>query len=151
MARATPDPLQLLRRAGLRATPQRLAVLNLLLNTTSHPGPEAVHRTLAPAHPGLSLNTVYQTLHALDAAGMLRRVAGGLATYRYDANLHSHVHLVCRSCGRVDDCSGHAQLLTDLHRAVAGRTAWALVDQDPCFYGYCPSCRPAGEPSTREE
>lgn len=149
MERQLEHELQLLRQAGLRATPQRLAVLSLVLNSTSHPGPEAVYRSLAPRHPGLSMNTVYQTLHTLEESGILRRVAGQESTYRYDANVRPHVHLVCKSCGRVDDCSDHTQLLGDLHRAVAAQTAWTLVDQDPCFYGYCPSCQESGSSSTR--
>jgi len=151
LVRENQHDLMLLRRVGLRATPQRLAILNLLLNTTSHPGPEAVYRELAPSYPGLSMNTVYQTLHALDEAGLVRRVASLQNTYRYDANVAPHVHLVCRGCGRVDDCSGHASILEDLHRAVTSTTAWAHLDQDLCFYGYCPACQKSEEPYMREE
>ncbi|MEW6523075.1 MAG: Fur family transcriptional regulator [Bacillota bacterium] len=145
MERQAHHELEVLRTAGLRATPQRLAILKLLLGTTAHPSPETVHRELKPAYPGLSLNTVYQTLHALEKAGVLRRVGGEQNLYRYDANVRPHVHLVCRRCGRVDDCNGDlGPLLDNLSRAVTAETAWELRDQDSCFYGYCPQCRESG-------
>ncbi|MEW6522980.1 MAG: Fur family transcriptional regulator [Bacillota bacterium] len=144
--------LGILRSAGLRATPQRLAILRLLLGTQAHPSPETVHRELSSAYLGLSLNTVYQTLRALEKARVLRRVGGEQNLYRYDANAHPHLHLVCRQCGRVDDCNGEMMpLLDDLSRAVSARTAWELRDQDSCFYGYCPHCRESRELSPKDK
>lgn len=142
-----------LRAAGLRVTPQRVAILKFLRGTRSHPSPEAVYRELRPAYPGLSLNTVYQTLHALERAGVVRRVGVEENVYRFDANVAPHVHLVCRGCGRVDDCDGDLDALLDrLRREVGSRSAWEILAQDSCFYGYCPACRGRdGTPESGEE
>ncbi|MEW6545680.1 MAG: Fur family transcriptional regulator [Bacillota bacterium] len=144
----------ILRSAGLRVTPQRVAILGFLRGSKAHPSPEMVYRELKPVYPGLSLNTVYQTLHALEEAGLLRRISMEENVYRYDANVAPHVHLVCRGCGRVEDCDGDlGPLLEQLGRAVAARSAWDIRAQDSCFYGYCPRCRQEqGEsPQTGEE
>lgn len=132
----------ILRAAGLRVTPQRVSILRFLRGTRTHPSPEMVYRELKPAFPGLSLNTVYQTLHALEDAGVLRRVGMQENVYRYDANMAPHVHLVCRGCGRVDDCDGDLDpLLDELSKRVKAGSEWDIRAQDSCFYGYCPDCR----------
>jgi len=142
MKKAVGAEEEILRAAGLRVTPQRLSILRLLRGTRAHPSPEMVYRELKPLFPGLSLNTVYQTLHALEGAGVLRRISMEENIYRYDANVAPHVHLVCRGCGRVDDCDGDLEpLLAELARRVAAGSAWDIRAQDSCFYGYCPDCR----------
>lgn len=148
-----PAEQDILRAAGLRITPQRVAILKFLRASKAHPSPEMVYRELKPAFPGLSLNTVYQTLHALERAGLLRRIGVEENVYRFDANVAPHVHLVCRGCGRVDD-SDHdvVPLLEQLGREVAERSDWDIRAQDSCFYGYCPRCRAEGKaPAVREE
>lgn len=138
------DAQQALRAAGLRITPQRLAIMKLLRGTKTHPSPEMVYRELKPQYPGLSLNTVYQTLHALEEAGLLRRISMEANVYRYDANTAPHAHLICRRCGRVDDTNGDLEpLLTDLLARSAARSPWDISELDCCFYGYCPACRNA--------
>ena len=131
-----------LRKAGLRVTPQRLAIVGLLLGSKAHPSPEMVYRELKPAYPGLSLNTVYQTLHSLEEAGVLRRVGMEENVYRYDANVLPHPHLVCRSCGRVDDTDGNLEpVLKELMARAPQATGWDIRAMDCTFYGICPECR----------
>lgn len=78
----------ILRAAGLRVTPQRVAILKLLQASKAQPSPDMVYRELKPAFPGLSLNTVYQTLHALERAELLRRIGVEENVYRFDATWH---------------------------------------------------------------
>ncbi|MDI6893360.1 MAG: Fur family transcriptional regulator [Bacillota bacterium] len=154
MRRAAGTEQDILRSAALRVTPQRVSILRLLRGSKAHPSPEMVYRELKPAYPGLSLNTVYQTLHSLEDAGVLRRISMEDNVYRYDANVAPHVHLVCRGCGRVDDCDGDLDaLLGELGERVAARSAWDIRAQDSCFYGYCPACRreEGKPPQTGEE
>jgi Fur family peroxide stress response transcriptional regulator len=154
MRRPAGTEQDILRSAALRVTPQRVSILRLLRGSKAHPSPEMVYRELKPAYPGLSLNTVYQTLHALEDAGVLRRISMEENVYRYDANVAPHVHLVCRGCGRVDDCDGDLDaLLGELGERVSARSAWDIRAQDSCFYGYCPACRreEGKPPQTGEE
>jgi Fur family peroxide stress response transcriptional regulator len=91
------------REAGLKATPQRLAVLKALLTSREHPGPEAVFRQVRGELSSISLATVYKTLDALEAAGLVERVTPLSDGRRYDANRAPHHHLVCTTCGRIED------------------------------------------------
>jgi Fur family peroxide stress response transcriptional regulator len=139
---AKPDEQQALRLAGLRVTPQRLAIMRLMAGSKAHPSPEMVYDQLKPDFPGLSPNTVYQTLHALEEAGLLRRISMEENVYRYDANVKPHAHLVCRACGRVDDTNGILEpILHELLQKGSAATDWDIAAMDCCFYGYCPDCR----------
>lgn len=143
---------ELLKQAGLRLTPQRLAIIGYMRGTKAHPSPETVYEALKPTNPGLSLNTVYQTLRALEDAGLVRRISMEENVYRYDANVAPHAHLVCLGCDRVDDTNGEIEpLLMDLLKKVRTKTDWDVRTLDCCFYGYCPDCRAAGRTPKKDQ
>lgn len=137
----------LLKKAGLRVTPQRLAIMAYMRGSKAHPSPEMTYAALKPANPSLSLNTVYQTLRSLEEAGLVQRVGALENVYRYDADVSPHAHLVCVTCGRVDDTNGQiAPLLEDLLRKGSARTDWDVKALDASFFGLCPDCRKAEAP-----
>ena len=91
-----------LRKAGLRITPQRLAILRTFAGDTSHPTAQDLYERLRPEFPSMSFATVYKTLDALARAGLTGMVRIGQAA-RFDPNTTPHYHLVCESCGTVLD------------------------------------------------
>ncbi|RYU79012.1 Fur family transcriptional regulator [Hymenobacter persicinus] len=89
---------------GLRATRQRLVILESLLLLPGHPTAEQVHRRIRPAHPTLSLGTVYKTLDSFVAAGLVRRVAAAEgSSRRFDADCSAHHHLHCTDTQEIID------------------------------------------------
>jgi Fe2+ or Zn2+ uptake regulation protein len=101
----TADELtDLFRAQGLRVTPQRQAIFRLLHGNGSHPTVEALYEAAAVEMPTISLKTVYQTVHDLEALGELRVLDLGTGSVRVDPNVDAdHHHLVCTECGRVRD------------------------------------------------
>ncbi len=97
------------RDAGLKATPQRVAVLRAVSARLDHPSAELVLRAARDELPTLSIATVYKALDALTDAGLIDQVSR-FDTKRYDANLEPHHHLICEACGSVTDL--HAPALT---------------------------------------
>lgn len=94
-----------LRESGLRITPQRIEIIRMLLELSTHPSADAVYRQVRLRHPSISLATVYSTLDMLARLGALQEV-GGSGERRFDGrSLHPHAHLVCRQCGEVTDMS----------------------------------------------
>lgn len=91
------------RGAGLKLTPQRLAVYRALLASAEHPSAEALHRQLRPDHPSLSLDTVNRTLLTLAEIGAAYVVEGTGEPKRFDANTASHQHFRCVRCKRIVD------------------------------------------------
>ena len=102
-----PSPAQLrdrLARAGLRATRQRLLILECLLTLPGHPTAEQVHRQVTEREASISLGTVYKTLDSFVAAGLTRRVASAEgSSRRYDADCTEHHHLFCTDTQEIID------------------------------------------------
>ncbi|MCC6524641.1 MAG: transcriptional repressor [Polyangiaceae bacterium] len=103
-----------LRRAGLKLTPQRLAIVRALSGDDTHPTAQELFERLRPQLPGMSFATVYNTLAALAAAGLCsarsfsvgrpgRPGAAARGATRFDPNMQPHDHAVCDACGAVYD------------------------------------------------
>lgn len=91
-----------LREAGLRLTPQRLAIVQCLAGDETHPTAQEIHDRLQARFPGIAVATVYNTLSALTRIGVCRQLdMEGPA--RFDPNVATHHHAVCDRCGAVRD------------------------------------------------
>ena len=94
-----------IRGAGLKLTPQRLAVLDYLQRAEGHQTAEQIGAALNRRLPRAARATVYNALRALCDAGLVSEVRLDGATARYDTNLAPHHHFICRRCGRIEDVS----------------------------------------------
>jgi Fur family transcriptional regulator, peroxide stress response regulator len=94
-----------LEAAGLRCTPQRLAVYDQLTSALHHPTAEEIFQTVRTQIPKISLATVYKALEALVAIGAVSRltVSEGTGSARYDARSEDHYHFRCLRTGMVHD------------------------------------------------
>ena len=111
----TPTTAEALRGAGLRVTAARVALLDTV-RQGDHLGVEAITAGVRDRVGHVSLQAVYEALHALTAAGLVRRIepAGSPALFERRVG-DNHHHIVCRSCGVVADvdCAvGEAPCLT---------------------------------------
>lgn len=93
----------LARKAGLRLTPQRLAVLETLLDSCDHPTAALICERTRRRVPRISRATVYNALETLNEAGLINRLHLDHASSRYCPNLVPHVHLLNESTGEVTD------------------------------------------------
>ncbi|SMC00295.1 ferric uptake regulator, Fur family [Hymenobacter roseosalivarius DSM 11622] len=93
-----------LAQAGLRATRQRLLILESLVVAKGHPTAEQVHRQVLRHDATLSLGTVYKALDSFVTTGLSKRVptAEG-ACRRYDADCSTHHHLYCSDTQEIID------------------------------------------------
>jgi Fur family peroxide stress response transcriptional regulator len=128
--------VEALRRHGLRATPQRVMLLEELRRRHDHPSAEDLHRSLLPRSPTLALSTVYATLESLERVGLVTRLSLGEGRDRYDAHAHPHAHLVCLGCGQVQDVP-LPPLALDPAQVGSFRYAYSRV----VHYGWCPRCQ----------
>jgi Fur family ferric uptake transcriptional regulator len=128
-----------LREHGLRATEARLLLLAAMADL-EHPTVDALHR--ATASHGVALTTVYRTLDTLEAAGLVWAVhVPGLGrTYHLDSR-HPHAHLLCRTCGRLDDLEA---LPADALQACGVPGAFAVDHVQLTVIGRCATCQAAG-------
>lgn len=129
-----------LRNAGLRLTPQRLAICQMLVNNTQHPSAQDIFEHLRPQYPSLSLTTVYNTLEALVRLGAIHNLGNDVSgTIRYDAETTPHANLICTSCNRIIDYhSSYVQALTDEVRDASG---YQITGARVLYYGLCDECQ----------
>lgn len=129
----------LLREHGLRVTAPRLAVLDAL-EAHAHLDADEVLQRVRTTQPTVSVQAVYDVLHALADAGLLRRIEPAGHPARYERRTgDNHHHVVCRGCGAVDDVDcvvGHAPCLTP-----SSTSGFAVETAEVTFWGLCPACR----------
>ncbi|NRT76999.1 Fur family transcriptional regulator [Clostridium beijerinckii] len=123
----------------LKLTPQRLAVYNYLINTTSHPSADVIYSDIHIQYPTMSLATVYKALKTLVDVGLIQEINVGEGNFRYDGNSLPHPHLQCLSCGRVDDFKNLS--LDNLNALAKEHTDYQIVSNKVYFYGYCSNCK----------
>jgi Fe2+ or Zn2+ uptake regulation protein len=136
-----PEPVALLRDAGLRVTDTRVAVI-AALHVLPHSGVDAILDSVEPSLPATSRQSVHNVLTDLVAAGLARRIepAGqpGLYELRVGDNHH---HIVCQNCGAVADVdcvTGHAPCLTPQETK-----GFDLAEAEVTFWGTCSDCKAA--------
>ncbi len=91
------------RGAGLKLTPQRLAIVRAIAADPSHPTAQEIFDRLQASMPTMSFATVYNTLDALARAGLCGSLSLSPGPARFDPNMEPHHHAVCDGCGLVRD------------------------------------------------
>ncbi len=134
----TPTTAEVLRGAGLRVTAARVALLDTV-REGDHLGVEAITAGVRDRVGHVSLQAVYEALHALTAAGLVRRIepAGSPALFERRVG-DNHHHIVCRSCGVVADvdCAvGEAPCLT-----ASDDHGFSIDEAEVVYWGLCPGC-----------
>lgn len=91
------------RKAGLKITPQRMAVYKVLIESKQHPSADMVFRKVREVLPNISLDTVNRTLLTLAEIGAASIVEGSGDVKRFDGKLETHQHFKCVKCKRIFD------------------------------------------------
>ena len=100
---------------GLKITPQRLAIIDVLIEQKeAHPGASLIFREARKKAKGISLSTVYATLNELANHGIIKMLQFDRAENRYEGNLAEHVN--------------------------AEKTGFDITDMRLECYGYCQEC-----------
>jgi len=138
--KSTPEAVRRrFREKGLKVTPQRYAIYEMMIHTDSHPTVEEIYQAVQPRFPMLSLNTVYYTVASLREAGLIADVPVQDSAARFDANMDRHHHLVCLGCHKIEDLYDHA--LDQLKIATRKTNGYLLESHRVEFRGYCSKCR----------
>ncbi|HEY8594079.1 MAG TPA: Fur family transcriptional regulator [Devosiaceae bacterium] len=110
-----------LRMAGLRPTRQRLALAELLfVGPHRHVSAEQLHGEASDADVGVSLATVYNTLHQFRQAGLLREVTVDASRSYFDTDTSDHYHFFIEDEQRVVDIPNDSIVIQGLPDAPEG-------------------------------
>ena len=135
------DLQEMLSSTSLRITRPRLAVLHAV-HHNPHVDTDSIISAVRVTDPEVSRQSVYNSLHALTDAGLVRRIQPSGSVARYEARVgDNHHHLVCRSCGVIADvdCAvGESPCL------IASDNAGFSIDEaEVTYWGFCPACSAA--------
>lgn len=129
-------------QAGIRLTPQRLAICRLLAASKEHPTAQQIYQALKPEYPSLSLATVYNTLDVLVSLGEVSRLgSAGDGKEHYDADTGPHINLACIACHSVIDMP--SEQAAALNAEISSESGYQIIGARVLFYGLCPNCQAA--------
>jgi Fur family ferric uptake transcriptional regulator len=126
-----------LKSSGLKATLPRIKVLEIFQRTAQrHMTAEDVFKALLTEGADVGLATVYRVLMQFEQAGLLTRshFESGKSVFELNEGQH-HDHLVCLTCGRVEEF--YDVEIETRQRAVAQTRGFALQDHTLALYAAC--------------
>ena len=116
-------------------TVKRAAVLQVLQESEGHLQPDEIFRRVKEKYPGMALATVYNNLHALCEAGLIRQIRTADGADYYDKTVTQHEHAICTHCGKMLDLQ-----LGNLAAGFAKKTDLPILSYDLIVHTVCPSC-----------
>ncbi|MBW2108430.1 MAG: transcriptional repressor [Deltaproteobacteria bacterium] len=129
-----------LKDLDFRITPQRLAVLKILAESTGYPSVEDVFKQVEHNFPTTSLATIYKTVNLLKEIGEVVELDFSEVGNRYDGNRpYPHPHLICTKCKTIMDSD--VGNLEDLSKELASKTGYEILNHRLDFFGICPHCQ----------
>ncbi len=131
-----------LRNVGLKVTLPRMKILEILEKQVDehHLTAEKVYKILISENEEIGLATVYRVLTQFEAAGLVTRhyFEGGNSVFELAKGDH-HDHILCMSCGKVDEFTD--ELIEARQREIAAKLGYQLTDHSLYLYGFCPQCK----------
>ena len=128
-----------LREQRLKLTPQRMAIIDALVEKTSlHPAASLIYKEARKKVKGLSLSTVYATLNELSRQGIIKMLEFDRMENRYEGNIAAHINLVCKGCNKIMD---YKLPIAINPKEVARKARFWVIDTRLEYYGYCQNCR----------
>ncbi len=127
-----------LRKHGMKITPQRLMIFKVLEKNTSHPSAEEVYNKVKKIYPTVSFTTIYKTLETLRNIGEIKELIIDEHRKHYDPNIDIHHHYICSHCKKIvdifEDFSPYIKLPDSL------RTDYTVTGFQISFQGVCKEC-----------
>ncbi len=135
----TESILKQLKERGLKITPQRLSIINVLIEKRDlHPGARLIYKEAKKKKKSLSLSTTYATLDEFARLGIIKTLQFDRMENRYEGSIEEHMNLICGQCGKILDYEVPA--VAD-RQEIAKKTGFSVMDTRLECYGYCRKCR----------
>jgi len=128
-----------LREAGLKATIQRLSILEIL-QESGHGTIDDIYAAVREKHASISLATVYKNIEILLEKRVLSEVPLSGRKSMYEIKKREHIHLICQVCGSVED-----EMIDEIPQEqllrIAQKDDFTLSQSQINLYGVCRNCR----------
>ncbi len=140
-----------LKNQRLRLTPERLLLLRAIVSQAGHFDAEQMSSRLSRGRHPISRATVYRNLGLFEECGIVRKsiVGQGRGLYESVVGREPHDHIVCTSCGRIDEFEDPK--VEEAQSGLARSTGYRLQGRVFEVIGICPACQKrAGAPPKSE-
>ena len=130
--------IQKLKERGLRITPQRLAIIDVLIKKGHfHPSARFIYKEAKKMSSHVSLSSVYENIKELCRYRIIKSLEFDGKENRCEVNLEEHINLICEQCGKIINYEIPASLD---QKDVAKRTGFMITKNRLEYYGYCREC-----------
>ena len=126
----------LLKEHGLKVTPQRLAILDLMFQA-GHISIENLYEQVKKEFNSISLATLYKNIHAMSEKGLVKEVKVPHSKNVYEITKEKHAHLLCNSCHAFIDVN---IALNALVKEAEEKSHFKIEESDIVLSGLCPEC-----------
>ncbi|MDZ7819963.1 MAG: Fur family transcriptional regulator [Aliarcobacter sp.] len=126
----------LLKEYDLKVTPQRVAIVEELYKN-GHMNIDDLYKKLLSKFPSVSLATIYKNINAMIEKVFLSEVKIPNSKSVYELVKTEHAHLVCSSCGSIEDVTLDA---TSLLNEVSTLSSFKIDSTNIVLSGICPKC-----------
>ncbi|MBE0426103.1 MAG: transcriptional repressor [Nitrospirae bacterium] len=130
----------ILRNLNLKATPKRLAILEILMNESVYMSPEELWEKMKRQFKKIGLPTVYRNLEELSDRNVISKVnhPNRQLYYYFCQNQSPHHHFICLSCRKVEDINFCG--LNELEKEVKKKIKGKLLSHIMQVNGLCRHC-----------
>ena len=127
----------ILKHHHLKATPQRLAIIQLM-HHAGHIGIDELYEAIRKRFASISLATLYKNVHTMLEVALIREVKITGQKTKYEIAKESHAHLVCKSCGELKDME--IEPLSLLQKSIV-ECPYTMEEVSIVISGICPECQ----------
>lgn len=129
-----------LRGVSLRATPARIALMNLLEKSDKPLDVQAMIEYLQTKDVDTDPATVFRIINMFTEKGLARQVQLNEGKFRYElSSKPDHHHLICQKCGAIEDISDCS--IEKLEKEITRKKKFLVKSHSLEFFGVCKQCQ----------
>ena len=135
-----------LTQKSIRASHQRIKILQYLVLNRCHPTVDEIYLALHAEIPSLSRTTIYNTLALFQEKGLVRVLSIEENEARFDIMVADHGHFKCEACGTIYNIHLDFSVLKS-----QDLSQFQITEQNVYFKGLCPDCLAQGRQTSQKE
>jgi len=131
---------RLLRSLGMRPTPQRMLILQAILDSPGHISAEDIYERVKKEYPHINLSTIYRTLELLKEHHAISVTDLGQGSVLYELlKDERHHHMVCLGCGKIVEFDH--RFVEPLEAALEEEYQFKAQIDHFAIFGFCVDCQ----------
>lgn len=128
-----------IRQNGLRVTPARLAVLNILNNSAKPMDIMTIYEKVSKMHVDADQATIYRIVENFIKKDIIVKLQFQEKKFYYEAKMKDHHHAVCQKCGKIEDISNCS--IPRIEREIERSKGFKVLSHSLEFFGLCANCQ----------